>query len=105
MGLMNAIFGERITYEVDIKYKCRNCGEIIDRGKELITLKLENNDKADNDDAILRKTAEWLLSPQSVSGFIIPYAPTNSTFMPINMHRCKDGSIGMCELASFKITE
>jgi len=100
MGLMNAIFSEQITYEVGVKHKCRNCGELIDRDNELITLKVDNND---DENTILRKIAEWLLSPHSVSGFVIPYAPTNSTFMPINMHRCQDGSIGICELASFKI--
>ena len=100
MGLIDAIFGEQVTYEVGVKYKCRNCGGLIDRDNESITLKFENND---NEDTILRKIAEWLLSPHGTSGLIITYAPTNSTFMPIDMHRCQDGSIGICELASFKI--
>ena len=56
MDLLDTIFGEQVTYEVGIKYKCRNCGELIDRDKALITLNVDNND---NEDTILRKIAEW----------------------------------------------
>jgi hypothetical protein len=57
MGLMDAIFIEQVTFEVGVKHKCRNCGELIDRDNELITLKVDNND---DENTILRKIAEWL---------------------------------------------